>query len=267
MIVNSQYQEQYNTDTESKELMMKCVLSIRNYNKRGITEHKEKLVLTNGKSTIEITPKTSGIYSRYNFVEYFENKNVESKGFYLPEYLGESLLDEENYHMRKNYNGTEYYRQAFSYNNRQAIISFIIKKECNLHGLWTQYSIFSISLIISYYDSFNNEFIREKIDVDDLTDPYSKILNYIYPDKTETIQIIPDAYTDDHSTTDSRFYTKYAKEFKTEIRDALIYAYDQVEKYLGTKLETKDTLEIVNNNIRKLVMRKNNLKNLLNKKR
>lgn len=267
MIVNSQYQEEYNTDIEPKELMTKCILSARNYSKRENTKNEGKLVLNNGKSTIEIDEKASmSIYSRYNFVEYFENNDIESKGYYLPCYIGRGELDNKDYYMRKNYNGTEYYRQAFSYKDKHATISFVIKKEKSLNGLWTNYSIFSVSLIISYYDNFNNEFINGKINVDELLDPYSRILNYIYPDETDTIRIIPDAYTDSYSTTDSKFYTKYAGDYKREITDTLIYAYDQIEKYLGTKLETKDTLEIVNKNIRKLAMRKNNLKNYLNNK-
>ena len=69
MIVNSQYQEEYNTDIEPKELMTKCILSARNYSKRENTKNEGKLVLNNGKSTIEIDEKASmSIYSRYNFV-------------------------------------------------------------------------------------------------------------------------------------------------------------------------------------------------------
>lgn len=223
------------------DLMIKSVLNARNYSEKLIISDPDTEYFSNGKSTINIE---NGIRCFYKFEEFFENKDVQSKGFFLSEDLGVTSMSGDMYHiMDEDYKGSEYYRQVFLHNNQAVTISFIVKKTHYKRGWECFYPVYTLSLEITNYDLENNAFAKTYPNqIDDIAKPDSYLAKTCPCDYKHTIEITNDAYGNVNEVWDSSFYKGSAIGYQQQIESSLKEAYKLVEKLLDIKLEKKETL-------------------------
>lgn len=222
-------------------LMINSLLNARNYTEKINTSDINSEYFSNGKSTINIE---NGIRTFYKFEEYLENEDIKSKGIFLSECVGPNSLMSPNYH-RGNYNGTEYFRQAFMYNNKVVTISFIIKKDHYRAGWACYYPIYKLLFEITYYDLELNDFIKQTpytYTIDDFVKTSSDIEKTVPSDYKEIIEISNNAWGNTNEEWDSSFYEGRAKNYQKQIEESLLEAYKKAESLLGIKFEKKDSL-------------------------
>ena len=222
-------------------LMINSLLHARNYTEKINTSDVNTEYFTNGKSTINIE---NGIRTFYKFEEFLQNEEIQSKGIFLSECHGPNSLMSSNYHTT-NYNGTEYFRQAFMNNNKVVTISFVITKDHYAPGWACYYPVYKLSFDITYYDLEMNDFLKNSIykyTIDDFIKPSSDIELTVPSDYKEIIEISNDAWGNTNEEWDSSFYEGRAKNYQKQIEQSLLEAYKKAEDLLDIKFEKKNSL-------------------------
>lgn len=129
---------------------IKWFLNVRDYSKEVDSDDEKLVYFSNDKSIIRINTNFDCRCNGYKFDEYFENTEVMSKGCFPTKSSGISYLDFNNLNDRRNYyyfrnpnyNGSEYFRQTFLYENKLATISLIVKKVAEHPGWCCTYPEF-----------------------------------------------------------------------------------------------------------------------------
>lgn len=238
------------------EPMIKIFLSHKGYSKMTDNEENNWISFDNGKTSIEIFAGYRDYFPcKYEFVEHYENEDIVSKGCFPIKSSGinhrqfDDYGDSRNYFyfLEPNYNGSEYFKQAFMYDNKLATISLIVKKIAE-HPSWCcTYPEFSVSIVVGYYDLDNNVSLKayrnDAMLTEDISSVGSILSSKAIPNSTDTISVIPSVYGGGHW--DASFFSSRIKEFQEPIQKGLSKAYKKVERYFGTKLEPKEKLGFV----------------------
>ena len=242
---------------------IKWFLNVRDYSKKVDSDDENIVYFSNDKSIIRINTNFDCRCNGYKFDEYFEDPEVMSKGCFPTKSSGISYLDFNNlndrhnyyYFRNPNYNGSEYFRQTFLYENKLATISLIVKKVAEHPGWCCTYPEFSISIVVKYYDLDNNISLKGfKTDVMlefmSLTGSFLSLNET--PNSADIISVVS-SVCDEYEHFDSEFVSKRIEEYQEPIQKGFANAYRKVEKYLGVNLEKKEKLGTV----KKLILSRN----------
>lgn len=254
---NMDKKKNFKIDCEkSNEFIIKCFQDVRGYSEEIDSDNKNFVYYSNGKSTLRINTNFDCICMGYRFDEYFENTDVISKGSFPSKSSGISYfyIDRE-YYKRDDYKGSEYFRQAFLFNDKLATISLKLKKVDEIQGWGCYHPKFSIYIEVSYFDVNNNESLKglnteAKLDIISITNSF--ISRDAIPDYTEIIPVV-DKVIGSSIDSDGPFFRDRAHLYQDEIQKSLSHGFKKIEHYLGTNLEKKEKLDF----IKKLIPQKN----------
>lgn len=168
----------------SEQFVMKYFFNVRGYLEEVASDNENFVYFSNGKSTIRINTNYSCMCSGYSFDEYFENTDIMGKGSFPSNSSGIGPYVDRRYFKKDDYKGSEYFRQAFLYNDKLATISLILKKVDEVPGWCCVYPKFSMYIEVSYFDINNNESLKglntkAKLDIISVTNSFfSKRVNF-----------------------------------------------------------------------------------------
>ena len=229
------------------DFIIQFFLKIRNYSEKVDGNNKNFMYYSNGKSILEINPMFNCICNGYRFDEYFENKDIKSKGSFPSNGSGMSPYIDREYYKRSDYNGSEYFKQAFLYEDKLAVVSLKLKKVDEISGWCCYYPKFSMFMEISYFDINNNDSLKglnndAKLDIISCTNSF--LAKTAVADKTEFINI-KDNLVGEIIHSDSTFFCDLGEKDSHLMCESLSKSFDKVEKYLGVSLELQEKNSIL----------------------
>lgn len=231
------------TKLRFEERMIKYFFHVRGYSEKIDSDNKNFVYFTNGKSNIRININFNCIFCGYKFDEYFENTSVISKGSFPSDVTGFNASEE--YYKKRDYKGSECFRQAFLCEDKLVTISLILKRTGAVPGWCCLSPKFSMYIEVSYFDINNNESLRG-LNTEAILETISTTKSYLakeaIPDYTETISVVDEVIGEKLPDCDDLFLRTKAHLYQSEIQDGLSKAFKKVEHYLGTKLEKKEKL-------------------------
>ena len=227
---------------EDKQFTIDTLFNVRGYSEEVESDNENFVYFSNGKSTIRIN--TNYGFDGYEFDEFFENEDIMSKGCFPSTNSSIYPFDDIRYFMRDDYKGSEYFRQAFLYNDKLATISLILKKTAEHPGWCCTFPEFTMYIELSYFDinenktlqGLNTNAILKWISLQD-----SFLTRDAIPDYSEIIPVV-DKVCGRSGDSDSSYFSRYGKNHQCYIEKGLSKALKKIEHYLGTSLEKKEKL-------------------------
>ena len=236
---------------EDKQFTLDTLFNVRGYSEEVESDNENFVYFSNGKSTIRIN--TNYGFHGYEFDEFFENEDIMSEGCFPSTNSNIYPFDDIRYFMRDGYKGSEYFRQAFLYNDKLATISLILKKTAEHPGWCCTFPEFTMYIELSYFDinenktlqGLNTSAILKWISLQD-----SFLTRDAIPDYSEIIPVV-DKVCGRSGDSDSSYFSRYGKKHQCYIEKGLSKALKKIEHYLGTSLEKNRNYVLLKDNNKK----------------
>jgi len=232
---------------EDNQFIIDFLFNVRGYSEEVESDNENFVYFSNGKSTIRINTNYRSMCPGYKFDEFFENEDIMSKGCFPSTNSGVYTFEDIRYFMRDDYKGSEYFRQAFLYNDKLATIALILKKTAEHPGWCCTFPEFTMYIELSYFDINENKSLKgfntnATLEWISLTDSF--LIRDAIPDYSEIIPVA-DKTCGRSGDSDSSYFSRYGKNHQCYIEKGLSKALKKVERYLGTSLEKKEKLGFV----------------------